>query len=366
MNKSKLIAAVAAGAAALSLAVGKHLGILLIMCAIVVSCRAGRQGNDIEVEEILFESYKKTEAPLNESKMKWVETIELRDGGKADCAQMTVSKILWYGNRYWVLDTVQNTLVVYDDSGEAIARVGIRGRGPQEYLKISDFTITDRGEVVLLDGNQDVLIFYDHELKFIRKEKLKRDISRLMGLESGLYLMNISSWETKGNEFKVILADEAQTEQKGFIENDGLNDPNYEFPYIGFSGDAKDGIFFLKPIDDNVYLFDKNGLKTRYHFDFGVHTVKESYRKEIEKNQADVFAGTFLVNSVYVAKNYCLGIVFERGNFYSFYLDKQSSLRYDLTSYGYFMGCNEGYAFFYVFDPMGKQEAIRINKISFS
>lgn len=344
----------------------RRFGIFLLLGAIVVSCRPGGQGNDVEVEEIPFYTYKKAETLLNESKVKKVETIELSDGGKAECLQMTVSKILWDGNRYWVLDTVQNTLVVYDASGKAIARVGIRGRGPQEYLKISDFTFTDRGEVVLLDGNQDALLFYDNELKFIRKEKLKRDISRLIGLEGGLYLMNISSWEKEGNEYKIILADETQREQKGFIENDGLNDPNYEFPYVGFSGDAKRGIFFLKPIDDNVYLFDKNGLKTRYHFDFGGQTVKEAYRKEIEKNQADVFAGTFLVNSVYVAKNYCLGMVFERGNFNSFYLDRQSSLRYDLTSYGFFMGCNEDSALFYVFDPMGKQEAIRINKIQFS
>jgi len=344
----------------------KRLGILLLLGSIVVSCRIGEQGDAVEVEEISFYSYEKAEVPLNESKLKKVETIELSDGGNADCLQITASKILWNGNRYWVLDTVQNTLVVYDASGKAVSRVGVRGRGPQEYLKISDFTFTAQGEVVLLDGTQDALLFYDNDLKFIKKEKLKQDISRFIGLEGGQYLMNLSSWETKRNEFKVIFTDETQREQKGFVENDGLNDPNYEFPYIGFSGDAKRGIFFLKPIDDNVYRFGKEGLEAIYHFDFGGQTVKESYRKEIEKNQADVFSGTFLVNTVYLSKDYCLGMVFERGSFYSFYLDRASSLRYDLTQYGYFMGCNEDYAFFYVFDPMGKQEAIRVNKILFS
>lgn len=344
----------------------KRAGIFLLLIFLLPSCKSGTTESDVELEEIPFESYRKTDVPLDNSKVRETETIELRDGGKSDCAQMTVSKILWYGNRYWVLDTIQNSLVVYDLSGEAISRVGIRGRGPQEYIQISDFTVTNQGEVVLLDGNQDVMLFFDRELNFIKKDKVKREISRLMALEDGNYLMNLASWEKKGNEHKVILADAMQNERHGFIDNDGLNDPNYEFPYIGFSGDSSHGIFFLKPIDDSVFLFSKKGLEKIYHFDFGAEKVKESYRSEIEKNQDDVFAGTFLVNTVYVTKDYCIGMVFERGSFGSFFLDKKALVRYDISSYGYFMGCCDGYALFYVFNPSDPQAAIKINKIAFN
>lgn len=313
------------------------------------------------VIDIPFSSFVRSDEALMTSNF-IVNTIVLSDGGHQDCIQSSVSKVLCSEDRLLVLDGIQNSIVAYDNNGQAIARIGIRGRGPQEYVQISDFSVTADSGVVLLDGNKDVLIFYDNEYRFSRKQKNRHDFSRLASVGVDRYLMNISTWDQSGGfDFNVLLCDENQKEIAYFIRNNIQQDPNFEFPYVGFSPADGGKRFFLKPIDDNVYMFSGPELETIYHFDFGAKRIKEEYRSEVEKNMEDISAGTFLINTVWISGDNCLGMLYDKGNFVSFYADIKHKTWTDITDLGYFMGVSDGQAFFYQMDAPGSEGAPVLN-----
>ena len=310
----------------------------------LLSCAKKMTEGEIVFTDIPISSYTKIERPLDDLEL---TTVVLSDGGRQDCVQSGISKVLCVQDKIFCLDGMQSTLVVYDKSGEAVAKVGIRGRGPQEYVQLSDFTVTPAGEIVLLDGNKDELLFFDSDCRFLRKQKNRLEISRLASVD-GLFLMNVASWEQSGEfDYKVILCDEKQRERGRFIRNEVRNDPDFEFPYIGFLP-ADDGrTFFLKPIDDNLYVFSKDGLQEMYHFDFGGKTVKAPWRESVEKYYQDIQSCAFLVNTAYVTPDYCVGMMFDRGRMVSFYADLERKTLLDMTELGFFMGMADGCAIFY-------------------
>lgn len=324
--------------------------ILSISLLLLSSCVQNHKEGEALVLNVPFSSFAQSEDSFLATGIS-VNSIMLSDGGRQECIQSSVSKVLCTEDRILVLDGIQNSLVAYDQNGQAIAKIGVRGRGPQEYVQISDFTITEDQEIVLLDGNKNELIYFDKEYRFSRKKKSQHEISRLVSVGDGQFLMNLSTWDPSGaGDCKVLLCDENQKEIARYIKDDNPNDPNFEFPYVGFFPSDGDNIFFLKPIDDNVYVFSGNRLETIYHFDFGPKTVKKDYRSEIEKNMADIMNSTFLVNTVWVSGQHCLGMLFNKGEFITFYADIERKILTDITEMGYFMGVSDGRAFFYQMD----------------
>lgn len=60
---------------------------------------------------------------------------------------------------------------MYNKDGEFLERVGRVGRGPGEYLQISDF---DDGENILISDHSDVLLLFDKNGNFIEKKRTKK------------------------------------------------------------------------------------------------------------------------------------------------------------------------------------------------
>lgn len=340
-------------------------GILIISSLVLLlpSCSQKSMEEGVPVKDIPFSSFGRSDRALTKYD-KSMNTIVLSDGGHQDCIQSSVSKVLCSEDRILVLDGIQNSVVAYDNNGQAIAKIGIRGRGPQEYVQISDFSVTADSGVVLLDGNKDALLFYDNEYRFSRKQKNRHDFSRLTSVGVDRYLMNISTWDQSGDfDFNVLLCDENQKEIAHFIRNNKQQDPNFEFPYVGFSPADGGKRFFLKPIDDNVYMFAGPELETIYHFDFGAKRIKEEYRSEVEKNMEEISAGTFLINTVWISGDNCIGMLFDKGNFVSFYADMKHKTWTEITDLGYFMGVSDGRAIFYQMDAPGSEGAPVLNML---
>jgi|GEM_PF-3931520 len=335
-------------------------GLLLLLS----SCSQKSMEREAPVTEIPFSTFVRSDGALRTNDIK-VNSIVLSDGGHQDCIQSSVSKVLCSEGRILVFDQLQNSVVAYDLEGGAIARIGLRGRGPQEYVQLIDFSITEDQGVVLLDGNKDELLYYDKDYRFSRKRKNQWDISRLASVGEGRFLVNVSTWDhSKDSGYKVLLCDENQRVAGRFVKNEIQIDPNFEFPYVGFSPSDGGKRFFLKPIDDNVYAFAGSQLETIYHFDFGAKRVKDSFRSEVERNMQDIMDSSFLINTVWISGDYGLGMLLDKGSFVSFFADLKHKTWTDITAWGYFMGVADGSAFFYQMDAPGSDGAPVLNLVN--
>ena len=108
-----------------------------------------------------------------------VRAIKLEDNEKALIG--TISKLIVFDEHLFVLDkSVSKSLFVFNKEGLFIRKFGSVGGGPEEYIKLSDFTIdTDKKIFYLLDPHTQKINSYDIASgKFINSVRIKNDYVR--------------------------------------------------------------------------------------------------------------------------------------------------------------------------------------------
>ena len=105
-----------------------------------------------------------------------------------------ISKIKIHNNHFFIMDSYLSNLLVYDFNGSAIAKIGKKGNGPNEYLSVTDFDIDNNGNIYVIDGTLDKLFVYDPAFKFILKKDLPFSVDIIKVLENGNFLLGLSSW----------------------------------------------------------------------------------------------------------------------------------------------------------------------------
>lgn len=77
-----------------------------------------------------------------------------------ECIIGDVAKIEEFNNEFYILDkTIRKCVLVFDERGKYLRRIGRIGQGPGEYAEISDFTINRKaGCVAILSGESNFMI----------------------------------------------------------------------------------------------------------------------------------------------------------------------------------------------------------------
>lgn len=126
----------------------------LFIFTFLLSCSPKNDNNSFE--QIHFS---KEYISLNDSlELKFIP-LETTDS----CLIGSISNIQIRNNLIYLLEGRKSEdLFVFDMDGKFIARVGKKGAGPGQYVRIADFDIdTDRQLIVLSDMHQEHLLFYD-------------------------------------------------------------------------------------------------------------------------------------------------------------------------------------------------------------
>lgn len=71
-----------------------------------------------------------------------------------------ISKVQYCNNRFYVLDSRQEQLTVFEKNGHYAGKLNRRGSGPGEYSGIADFDVTPDGKLYLLDVSQRKIHVY--------------------------------------------------------------------------------------------------------------------------------------------------------------------------------------------------------------
>lgn len=133
--------------------------VLLVLCLLATSC--SRQNARQESEGINIDLTSDTEkAPLTHNDAMTIHGWIALD----TCEQAllpSLQKIEKHDNRFFILDRVhQKGVVVFDEKGKYLYRIGKQGQGPGEYPDIYDFTIDRRSNrVVILSPASSVNVY---------------------------------------------------------------------------------------------------------------------------------------------------------------------------------------------------------------
>ena len=240
-----------------------------------------------------------------------------------------IDKIVYKNEMLFISDWRHGKIVSFDRDGNGILSISKRGRGPQEYLKISDFDVDDECRIIIMDGQSDCIYFYNQNGKFLNSQKLPFEAYAFKVLNNGGYLFNLAPWNKgKGAGYKIAITDKSLHLLKHSIKYDGVYDSDYSFSSTAFTC-SNSGITFNQPIDDNVYVLSNDGKQlVSYLFNFGSATVPIDIRKHIEANINSLLSYSFITNAVYADEHRIIGTLMERGEYRDFIVDLDNNVKY--------------------------------------
>lgn len=165
----------------------------LFSCTILLGGCSRNDGTET-IDIYKFEVRQLTEARMDSLSVE-KEVIELTSDDVSIPARPQKVKIA--GDRIYVLDNPairEYRMLVFDRSGQFIRQIGAMGRGPGEYLGISDFAIAPDSSLWIEDAVANNLIHYSKDLRYIGTVPTSYDADCMEFLEDGNLIVNISHW----------------------------------------------------------------------------------------------------------------------------------------------------------------------------
>jgi hypothetical protein len=194
-----------------------------------------------------------------------------------------INRLIVFDGKYYIFDHQGKSVFVFDELGKFIAKIKQIGKGPGEYLQITDFTIdTKNKQIILLCDIPNCLMYFDLDCKFLKQEKRENYDHYISANQNSLFfgsfLTNNGHYIKirNGNKYSEFLPIEKHVITKDFYSSH----PNII---------RSNSVFFFKVYDNTVYELDSDNIIAKYKMDFGTKAVDKSF---IEKNDMETIIMT--------------------------------------------------------------------------
>jgi len=184
-----------------------------------------------------------------------------------------INRLIVYENRYFIFDHQNKSIFIFDESGKYISKINSIGKGPGEYIQLSDFTIDVKNQrIVLLCDIPSCLIYYDINGQFLDQEK-NSNLKRYIAADQDV-LFFVNHFENyigirSGGKYSEFLK----------IEDYVINKEFYSFhPNIIRSNHT----YFFKVYDNLVYELTDDNVLPAYKMLFEKKAVDKSLLLENE------------------------------------------------------------------------------------
>jgi len=187
-------------------------------------------------------------------------------------------KTVFANQRFYIYDQRQSAVFVFDSVGKFLFNtLSLKGRGPGEYLSMSDFSINRfTGNIEILDAFSFAIRVYDKDGSFIKSIRLTQDLLPLgtfQQLSSDLYLFNSPDYEKTKTTIKVYSIRKNEIVKKILpLPKNTRHLPvtnRTDFSYL-FNGDV---LFSYKFPNNDIFLIDTmSAVVAQYKYNFGRHT----------------------------------------------------------------------------------------------
>lgn len=187
--------------------------------------------------------------------------------------------IICHDSTIYILSKGLKRLYSFDMRGRIKFILNQYGKGPTEYLEITDFFINDKG-IYIYDNSKGSLFHYTKEGNYIDEIKLRTDASQIIEYQNQ-YILYVDLPEN--NEFAIYVYD-----KNGVLLN------NY-FPaekastYTSFGvkrplNVVPEGVTINFVFDYTTYCLNNDIITKRYYFDFGENNLPKDFKVQNQRN----------------------------------------------------------------------------------
>lgn len=238
--------------------------------------------------------------PLDSIKIKSVQYIPLETSDEA--LMSGVHKMLVRGNRIYVADySGAGIIFVFDFQGKLVLKINRVGRGPGEYIQITDFDISESGDIYIWSSGQRKLFKYSQDGAFDSEYTISAPFFNFSLLpndrlyvnrtyENGVCSKELAEYDLKTNECRQILPITAQEQML----------VGHNFFYSPF------GCYYIPRFSETAYRLDEKEVIPYIRFE-NLPLPPESVIEEWKKNPQEMMMDRKYVKnvtSIYETKDY--------------------------------------------------------------
>lgn len=178
------------------------------------------------------------------------------------------SKVEWKGDSIYILDSFKSRgLYLYDSKGKFIGCYNNVGQGPDEFMGLSDFILTDDGAILLDTYANPTKIFLDPNLSFLRKEEAENNAAHFAKDNKGCFWYDRGNIAYGDNKGKLIYSSE---KERNIVLEVPKNLKNITFSNSNSFSKLDESTFAYLPVLEPYVYKCQNGEASKWiEFDFG-------------------------------------------------------------------------------------------------
>lgn len=301
---------------------------LFAIWALLFLCGCTSSNNSSEYQIDLYSAEEKEMTDYFTQTQNNIDYIVLDDSNQ-EALFATIDKIVVKDNKIYLLDWMNRKLLVYSSEGGYITSVGDYGRSRNEYLQITDFDVSDDGNIIIIDGQKDVIMQYSDKYELIGYQPLRSQIGQIYLAEPGICFLGIEPWDESKHQGNMILRyDSNNNEEESFLLYEKY-DINAEFPTNKFYRSSPNTFLYNSPISNHVYEIDHNGeIKTTYAFDFGPRNASENLRTDYFNYENEAANACFLIGPIAISRTHIYGELYNSEQVQCYIYDRDSNILY--------------------------------------
>ena len=241
---------------------------LVVILGLSICCNNNQHRNDCENIEffrpLIFKHISQTEDITNS-----IDSIKIINLASEKCLLSIIKKMLILDNNNFIIMD-KNGVYEFSSEGSFVRQYGGKGRGPNEYIALTDISCVD-GRLFILDGMNKVLVFNTSNGKFVKYitpvwDSQPRRQDGIAALASGgFYIFSANvNMEQGGAAQRCLYEFDANGRQvTSYIPCNSFTIP-FAPTYQGVNNST-----ILKPFNDDVIMrINENGVIPAYRLDF--------------------------------------------------------------------------------------------------
>ena len=190
-----------------------------------------------------------------------------------------IGKILFSGDAICIWDKNADKVWGFNSKGDSLFCIDKQGKGPGEYVRIGDVSISNLGYINILDTGRKTILTYNLKGEFENLKNLGRWAHNYSSVGGYEYLFSATPENRNGIYIEVL---EKSKIIKSYFPSTHIW--YYDGTEFNPSGDS---LFFTRRYDDHIYCFKNGVLNVAYNVNFGhdqSFMLKLQDAKTIEEN----------------------------------------------------------------------------------
>lgn len=185
-------------------------------------------------------------------------------------------------NKIFILDGVSKSksVLVFDNKGKFLNTIGEKGKGPNEYMSLSSFSVDHKNKLVILhDQGQRSFLFYDFSGDL--KKRIKIDDLYLSYFKPFNDKILVFTNKLKFNDlFNDVLYLEDNKVIKGYLPFSSKIKPWF-MPFNPFYEEG-DNLYFIDSWNSQILELNEDSITVKYCFDFGDMQLPSEYVESLD------------------------------------------------------------------------------------